>query len=971
MEHWRRQYLGLETIPPELTSAEIAHFFAPDEAVIGQIRTRRAAMTRFGLILHIGFLRMTGRSLSAVERIPASVLAYVADIVGIPAPQIATLRAIYLRRATLYVHQRLATQILGVSSADDRQLRGLTAYLRRQALAQLDRSALVEEARVWLNARNFLLPGQRQLTEMAQAAQGHVLAELKETIATSVGAPMAGSWVAELMASSPDRELNVFDWLRSAISGFGTRDIVDVESRIEELRRLGAERIDLPELTVERMSMHARRVGRRKSSTLPKLKDPRRTVEIGCWLRMQLLELTDTVLDQTKRQIGKIWNKARRITEEREHEQLRHHRLAATDVIQALDDPEVTMEQFCAIVDQRLRPLAIPPLAGSKAAAIRVQMACEPLVLRALLKQVTALGLQTTQNCQIGRALATLDSVYQTKAKAGLGESIELPFPTAARKMVGSAVPGAERLAAFEVATAMLLKRGLSNGTVSAPNSIRHRPLSAQLIPPERWARSKAETVRRNRWAPSLEAHVKRLAPLLRDRLALLDATVSNGDVGIIDGKIRLPRLKAEIIADEVRATRKALFRLVGSAQLPDIMLEIDAITGFSAALLGRPPRNADVLSNICAGLLALGTEKTAADMARMLDGVSEDRIELAMRLIEEVGGLREANRRIVDAMLSCPITGFWGSGIAASADMMSLDATRHLWMSRLEPRRGTRAVGTYTHVGDQWPILYDQPVLLNKRQAGVALEGAVKQNLIGLQRLAVDTHGFTHFAMAMAKLLGFDLCPRIAGLKHRKIFLPADIAVPPALSPIVERIALGRQARAGWDGLLRLATSLKDGYGSPANIIERHGSAARGSPVFECGDTLGKLQRSVFLLDYLVNPDFRRELHRTLTQGESVHFLQRALMAGNIQAKQGRSLPQIAAISGALSLLTNIVMLWNTIRLQSVLDTHDPLKFPPEHLKHVAPVAYRHINMHGIIRFDTENWGPFAVQKSRKAEYA
>ena len=60
----------------------------------------------------------------------------------------------------------------------------------------------------------------------------------------------------------------------------------------------------------------------------------------------------------------------------------------------------------------------------------------------------------------------------------------------------------------------------------------------------------------------------------------------------------------------------------------------------------------------------------------------------------------------------------------------------------------------------NQWGIIYDQPIVLNRRQAGAAIEGAMRQRHVDLEKLAVDTHGFTHFAMAMAKLLGFDLCP-------------------------------------------------------------------------------------------------------------------------------------------------------------------------------------------------------------------
>lgn len=392
-----------------------------------------------------------------------------------------------------------------------------------------------------------------------------------------------------------------------------------------------------------------------------------------------------------------------------------------------------------------------------------------------------------------------------------------------------------------------------------------------------------------------------------------------------------------------------------------------DARTGFSATLLGRSARGTDELEALYAGLLALGTEKTASDMARMVDGISDDRIELAMRGIEEGGRLRAACDQVAADMLSQPVAALWGSGVAASADMMSLDATRHLWTARIEPRRRTPAIGTYTHVLDRWAIVYDRPIMLNRRQAGAAIEGALQQKVADLQRLAVDTHGFTHFALATAKLLGFDLSPRLADLASRKLYLPTSVRVPEQLEPRVERIKPSRLARDGWNGLLHLVASLEAGYGSPATIIERHGSAAQGTPVYECGTYLGKVLRSLFLLDYLIKPDFRREVHRLLSQGESVHLLQRALMAGRIEARHGRTLAEATAISGALTLLTNIVMAWNTNAMQRVIDRSPADAVPEAHLARIAPVAHRHINMNGRIRFAIAEYGHLAHAGGRK----
>jgi TnpA family transposase len=100
----------------------------------------------------------------------------------------------------------------------------------------------------------------------------------------------------------------------------------------------------------------------------------------------------------------------------------------------------------------------------------------------------------------------------------------------------------------------------------------------------------------------------------------------------------------------------------------------------------------------------------------------------------------------------------------------------------------------------DQWGILYDQPIVLNRRQAGPAIEGALRQQHVDrIERVAVDTHGFTHFAMALAKLLGFDLCPRLAKLKRRKLYLPRGLDVPEVLRPCVaETVSRRASARLG-----------------------------------------------------------------------------------------------------------------------------------------------------------------------------
>jgi len=57
------------------------------------------------------------------------------------------------------------------------------------------------------------------------------------------------------------------------------------------------------------------------------------------------------------------------------------------------------------------------------------------------------------------------------------------------------------------------------------------------------------------------------------------------------------------------------------------------------------------------------------------------------------------------------------------------------------------------------------------------------------------------------------------------------------------------------------------------------------------------------------------------LERGESVHALQRQICSRALPARRGRRAEELIATSGALTLVTDCVMAWNTQRLQRAVD--------------------------------------------------
>ncbi len=156
------------------------------------------------------------------------------------------------------------------------------------------------------------------------------------------------------------------------------------------------------------------------------------------------------------------------------------------------------------------------------------------------------------------------------------------------------------------------------------------------------------------------------------------------------------------------------------------------------------------------------------------------------------------------------------------------------------------------------------------------------------------------------------------------------------------------------WDDMMRMAGSLTLGKIRASVAIHLLLSSERPSGLTQAIIEAGKINKTLYLLNYIDDEDYRRRILTQLNRGESRHAVARAICHG--QKGEIRKCYQDGQEDqlGALGLVTNAVVLWNTIYMQAALDhlRNEDETINEEGEARLPPLRHAHINMLGHYTF-------------------
>ena len=220
------------------------------------------------------------------------------------------------------------------------------------------------------------------------------------------------------------------------------------------------------------------------------------------------------------------------------------------------------------------------------------------------------------------------------------------------------------------------------------------------------------------------------------------------------------------------------------------------------------------------------------------------------------------------------------------------------------------------------------------------------------------DTGGFTDHVFAVTSILGYQFIPRIRDLPSKRLYV-----FDPRNSPKELRGLLGGKIREGlitsnWPDILRIAATMTAGTIAPSQILRKLASYPRQNDLAAALREIGRVERTLFMIDWILDADMQRRAQIGLNKGESHHALKNALRIGRQGEIRDRTTEGQHYRMAGLNLLTAIVIYWNTVRLGEAVNQRKRagLPTPPELLAHTSPLGWAHILLTGEYRWCREH---------------
>jgi TnpA family transposase len=394
---------------------------------------------------------------------------------------------------------------------------------------------------------------------------------------------------------------------------------------------------------------------------------------------------------------------------------------------------------------------------------------------------------------------------------------------------------------------------------------------------------------------------------------------------------------------------------------LPEVLLEIAARTDFTARFTHvseRESRMSDLATSLCAALIAEACNTGPEPLLRNdVPALRRARLSWVNQNFIRSETLVDANACLVAAQNSIPLVRYWGGGEVASADGLRFAVPVRTLHAGPNPKYFgyERGVTYYNLVSDQFTGLNAIVIPGTLRDSLFLLSVVLEQQTeLNPTEIMTDTGAYTDVVFGLFWLLGYRFCPRIAdigGARYWRMDAAADYGT---LNGVARNRINTNLIADHWDDMLRLAGSLKLGVVQAMSVMRTLQIGDRPTKLAQAVAEVGRIDKTIHCLTFIDDEEKRRRTLTQLNRGEDRHKLARAVFHGKRGELRQRYREGQEDQLGALGLVVNVIILWNTLYINAALEqlAAEGYQINKEDVARLSPLGFGHINLLGRYAF-------------------
>ena len=427
-------------------------------------------------------------------------------------------------------------------------------------------------------------------------------------------------------------------------------------------------------------------------------------------------------------------------------------------------------------------------------------------------------------------------------------------------------------------------------------------------------------------------------------------------------GSIRLSPLEKQPEPVNLLKLKTELTQRWPLTSLLDILKEADLRIGFTDNFKSLASREAldreTIQKRLLLCLYGLGTN---TGLQRISDGtpnIHHHDLRYIKRRFVHKEALRQSITQVANAIFQIRLPQIWGEGTTTCAsDSKKFGAWDQNLMTEWHIRYQGRGVMIYWHVEKNSTCIYSQLKTCSSSEVAAMIEGVLRHDTeMTVKKNFVDSHGQSEVAFAFCHLLGFQLMPRLKGIKRQKLYRPlaGNSDAYPNLQPVLSRSINWDLIRQQYDQIIKYTTALRLGTAEPEAILRRFTRANVQHPTYQALGELGKVLKTIFLCQYLHSEALRREIHQGLNVVENWNSTNNFIFYGRSSEFSSNQRSEQVLSMLSLHLLQVCLVYVNTLMLQSVLSEPNWLSLmTTEDQRALTPLIYGHVNPYGTFRLD------------------